>query len=93
MVNQSDVLEALDLHPVAGSTAEGGYQLLPDGGLFHYPAPVSGTIGGREVLCVDAETQVRCHTGYELREKDRQDMARLRTRTGVELPGQCLASP
>ncbi|MGW3041028.1 nucleotidyltransferase domain-containing protein [Kitasatospora sp. NPDC001159] len=83
----------IDLHPVTGSATEGGYQLLPDGERFHYPAPVAGAIGGRRVPCVDAETQVRCHTGYELRDKDRQDMARLHSRTGVELPGEYLALP
>jgi lincosamide nucleotidyltransferase A/C/D/E len=82
----------IDLHPITGSAAAGGYQLLPDGERFRYPAPVAGAIGGREVLCVDAETQVRCHLGYELRDKDHQDMARLHARTGVELPLQYLAS-
>ena len=76
----------IDLHPVLGSSREGGQQLLPGGERFHYPAPVTGTIGGRRVLCVDAATQVQCHLGYEPTDKDRQDMARLHAGTGVELP-------
>ncbi|MFJ4188204.1 nucleotidyltransferase domain-containing protein [Kitasatospora sp. NPDC089509] len=76
----------IDLHPIVGSSREGGQQFLPGGERFRYPAPVTGTIGGRQVLCVDAATQVRCHLGYEATDKDRQDMARLHAGTGVELP-------
>ncbi|RPE29634.1 nucleotidyltransferase domain-containing protein [Kitasatospora cineracea] len=76
----------IDLHPVVGSAREGGRQLLPGGERFHYPAPTTGTIGGRRVPCVDAATQVRCHLGYAATDKDRQDMARLHAGTGVELP-------
>ncbi|MGW4813021.1 nucleotidyltransferase domain-containing protein [Kitasatospora cineracea] len=83
----------IDLHPVLGSAREGGQQLLPDGGRFHYPAPVTGTIGGRQVLCVDAATQVRCHLGYEATAKDRQDMEQLHAGTGVELPPDYTPSP
>ena len=76
----------IDLHPVTGSSRAGGYQLLPDGGRFHYPAPTTGTIGGHPVRCVDAVTQVRCHLGYEPTDKDRRDMAVLHAGTGVRLP-------
>ncbi|MFI9366770.1 nucleotidyltransferase domain-containing protein [Kitasatospora sp. NPDC053057] len=79
---------AVDLHPVTGSAHGGGHQLLPDGQRFCYPAPVTGTIGGRTVPCVDAATQVRCHLGYALRDKDRHDMAQLHARTGVALPAE-----
>ncbi|MGV4926143.1 MULTISPECIES: nucleotidyltransferase domain-containing protein [unclassified Streptomyces] len=82
----------IDLHPVLGSS-EGGEQFLPDGERFHYPAPVTGTIGGRRVPCVDAATQVRCHLGYEPTDKDRQDMARLHASTGVELPLDYMPTP
>ncbi|MFB7949533.1 nucleotidyltransferase domain-containing protein [Kitasatospora phosalacinea] len=83
----------IDLHPVVGSAREGGQQLLPGGERFHYPAPVTGTIGGRQVPCVDAATQVRCHLGYDATDKDRQDMARLHAGTGVELPPDYTSSP
>ncbi|MFD7732682.1 nucleotidyltransferase domain-containing protein [Kitasatospora phosalacinea] len=83
----------IDLHPVVGSVREGGQQFLPDGERFHYPAPVTGTIGGRQVPCVDAETQVRCHLGYRATDKDRQDMARLHAGTGVALPPDYAPAP
>lgn len=82
----------VDLHPIAGTRREGGDQLLPDGERFHYPAPTTGTIGGREVWCVDAATQVLCHLGYEATEKDRRDMERLHVNTGVALPDEYLAA-
>jgi len=75
----------IDLHPITPVAQGGGYQMQPDGERFHYPAPVKGSIAGREVRCVDAVTQVRCHAGYELTEKDLRDMARLQEHTGVTL--------
>jgi SAM-dependent methyltransferase len=75
----------VDLHPVSPTPDGGGDQRLPDGGMFHYPPPVAGTIGGRAVRCVDARTQVLCHLGYEPTEKDRSDMGRL-ARLGITLP-------
>ncbi|MFC8718000.1 nucleotidyltransferase domain-containing protein [Kitasatospora sp. NPDC057198] len=83
----------IDLHPIAGSSREGGQQLLPGGERFHYPAPATGTIGGRQVPCVDAATQVQCHLGYEATDKDRQDMARLHAGTGVGLPPDYMPAP
>jgi SAM-dependent methyltransferase len=72
-----DTGREVDLHPVTPTQDGGGDQRQPDGGTFHYPPPVAGTIGGRPVRCVDAATQARCHLGYEPTAKDRQDMARL----------------
>ena len=72
----------VDLHPVTRIPGGGGDQALPGGGSFRYPAPVPGTIGGRPVVCVDAATQLLCHTGYDLQDEDRQDVARLRRRFG-----------
>jgi lincosamide nucleotidyltransferase A/C/D/E len=47
---------------------------------------VLGVIGGRQVRCVDVETQVLCHLGYEPTDKDRNDMRRLREHFRIELP-------
>jgi lincosamide nucleotidyltransferase A/C/D/E len=75
----------VDLHPVSPTPDGGGDQRQPDGGTFHYPPPVAGTIGGRPVRCIDAQTQVLCHLGYEPTVKDRSDMGRL-ARLGITLP-------
>jgi lincosamide nucleotidyltransferase A/C/D/E len=76
----------VDLHPVTPTPDGGGDQRLPDGETFHYPPPVVGFIAGRQVRCVDVETQVLCHLGYETTDKDRGDMRRLREHFNIELP-------
>ncbi len=73
---------SVDLHPVTRAPDGGGEQAVLGGGSFHYPPPVPGVIGGRPVRCVDARTQLLCHSGYEHSDKDRQDVARLRQRFG-----------
>jgi lincosamide nucleotidyltransferase A/C/D/E len=74
---------SVDLHPVQRTPDGGGDQALLDGGNFHYPPPVQGMISGRPVRCVDAATQLLCHTGYDLTDKDRQDIAHLRRRVDL----------
>ena len=83
----------IDLHVLRPTSDGGGDQTLPDGGSFHYPPPVRGTIAGRPVRCIDADTQVRCHLGYQPTTKDWEDMGRLRERLGVELPVPYSSSP
>jgi lincosamide nucleotidyltransferase A/C/D/E len=75
--------KSVDLHPVTVSPDGGGDQATLGGGCFHYLAPVAGVIGGRSVRCVDAATQLLCHSGYELTDKDRTDVANLRRRFGL----------
>jgi lincosamide nucleotidyltransferase A/C/D/E len=76
----------VDLHPVTPTPRRwrrpgpGGWWELP------LPPPVQGSIDGRPVGCVDAQTQVCRHLGYPPSDKDRQDMRRLHQRLGVELP-------
>jgi SAM-dependent methyltransferase len=86
-----DTGREVDLHPVTPTPDGGGDQRQPDGGAFHYPPPVAGTIGGRPVRCVDVATQVLCHLGYEPTGEDRQDMAGL-ARLGITLPEPYLAN-
>jgi lincosamide nucleotidyltransferase A/C/D/E len=45
----------VDLHPVSPTPDGGGDQRLPNGDTFHYPSPVRGSVGGREVWCVDVD--------------------------------------
>jgi lincosamide nucleotidyltransferase A/C/D/E len=45
-----------------------------------------GTIGGHNVRCIAAEDVVRFHAGYDLKEKDFQDVSALCEAFGVELP-------
>lgn len=76
----------IDLHPLRfaadGSATQSS---LDPAEPFHYPAEcfVSGTIGGTRVRCVSAERQAEFHQGYDPREADLHDMARLREAFGV----------
>jgi len=67
----------VDLHPVVFDSAGHGRQADVDGGRFAYPPGcfTSGSIGGRNVPCLSIEQQLRFHTGYELRDIDRHDLA------------------
>ncbi|WP_052851180.1 nucleotidyltransferase domain-containing protein [Streptomyces avicenniae] len=77
---------SVDLHPVVDTPGTGAEQILPDGSRFTYGSPGTGRIGGREVRCADAATQMRAHTGYEPTAKDRRDLALLHAHSGVALP-------
>lgn len=52
---------------------------------FVYPRScfVTGAVEGTPVPCLSAEQQVRFHQGYEPRDRDRHDMARLRRAFGI----------
>ena len=45
-----------------------------------------GTIAGLAVQCITPESQVVCHTGYALPEKQARDLERLHEKFGVEYP-------
>ncbi len=74
----------VDLHPVRFDADGRGVQAGLRGEVFRYPpdAFTSGSIAGRSVPCLTVEQQLRFHRGYEPRECDRQDLARLRAAFG-----------
>jgi lincosamide nucleotidyltransferase A/C/D/E len=77
----------VDIHPVERTADGGGDQIRPDGtARWHYDAPVTGRIGGRDVLCMSLETQLRGHVGYEPDDGDFADMGLLGRTFGCELP-------
>ena len=47
-----------------------------------------GFIAGVPVRCLSAAMHMRTHTGYQLQEKDIQDLRRLHERFGIEYPAQ-----
>ena len=72
----------VDLHAVRFDGSGGVYR-MPDGTDWIWPAGSfsgSGSIGGRTVECLTFQGQLLEHTGYELDDLDRQDVARLRER-------------
>lgn len=82
---QHDDGRALDLHVVELNDQGGG--VYGDEGV--YPAEGltgRGAIGGRQVRCISAATQVEFHRGYELRAQDRHDVQQLCAAFGLKLP-------
>jgi lincosamide nucleotidyltransferase A/C/D/E len=79
---------SIDLHPVTFGADGVGRQPGDDGRAFEYPPDAfgEGTIAGVAVPALTAEQLVRFHLGYEPLDHDRQDMALLRDRLGVEIP-------
>lgn len=48
----------------------------------------TGLIEGRTVRCIPPEWMVRFHSGYELRDKDFQDVSALCAKFGIDLPSE-----
>ncbi len=79
----------VDVHPVTFDASGGGVYEMDDGRSWTYPAAGfagRGSVSGRAVRCLDAETQVLVHAGYELTEKDYRELYLLRERFGVAVP-------
>lgn len=83
-------LRQIDLHPVHFDNDGTGRQsgAGPDGADCAYPANgfSSGLVGGESVRCLTAEVQIAHHSGYEPRDHDRTDMAKLAAKYGLALP-------
>ncbi|ANZ41897.1 amino acid transporter [Lentzea guizhouensis] len=81
----SDGWREVDLHPLRFAADGSAVQSSLTDEPFRYPADcfVTGTIAGRTVPCLSAAQQVYFHQGYEPRERDLHDMARLRQAFGV----------
>ncbi|SEG91207.1 lincosamide nucleotidyltransferase A/C/D/E [Nonomuraea solani] len=76
----------LDLHPLLFQPDGSALQRLDDaGGAFTYPvrAFASGVIEGVRVPCLSLDQQVHFHQGYQPRERDLHDLARLSEAFGV----------
>jgi lincosamide nucleotidyltransferase A/C/D/E len=78
----------VDLHPLTFDESGNGLQQLQDGRFGIYTAEGltgAGSLNGRPVRCLSSELQLRFHSGYELDDSDRHDIALLRQEPG--LPG------
>ena len=79
----------VDIHPVRFAPNGDGIYHMETGEDWPFPAAGfagHGRIGGREVRCLTAEVEVLCHSGYELDDEDRADLAALAERFGVAIP-------
>lgn len=82
----------VDVHPVTFDERGNGLYQMDDGGTWTYPADGltgTGSIGGKPVRCLTPELQMRVHSGYELREKDHEEIRVLHVRFGVEPLPRC----
>ncbi|GHB84003.1 hypothetical protein GCM10010347_63660 [Streptomyces cirratus] len=79
---------SVDVHPVVFDGEGNGDYTMENGEVWVYEAAWFGGTGnlqGEPVRCLTAQGQVVCHSGYELDDEDRRDMAALHERFGVEL--------
>jgi lincosamide nucleotidyltransferase A/C/D/E len=84
----------VDVHPVAFSDDGDGIYRMRTGDDWVYPSSGfagRGRVLGRAVPCLDAETQLLCHEGYELGDDDYHDLSALHERFGIALPPEIAA--
>ncbi|HKV68469.1 MAG TPA: hypothetical protein VJN72_10300 [Gaiellales bacterium] len=82
----------VDVHPVTFDEHGDGLYQMGDGDTWMYPAAGligSGSIGGKPVRCLTPELQMHVHTGYELGDKDHEEIRILRERFGAAPPPGC----
>ncbi|HVH71824.1 MAG TPA: aminoglycoside nucleotidyltransferase [Candidatus Dormibacteraeota bacterium] len=78
----------IDVHVIVLDSRGDGIYGPPENG-EKYPAASlagSGQIEGRAVKCISPEWMVRFHSGYELKDKDFQDVSALCKKFGIDLP-------
>jgi lincosamide nucleotidyltransferase A/C/D/E len=77
----------VDLHAARFDADDGGVYRMPDRSEWVWPPGSfsgTGSIGGRTVECLSFQGQLLEHTGYELDDTDRLDVARLRERFALD---------
>jgi lincosamide nucleotidyltransferase A/C/D/E len=78
----------LDVHVIGIDDQGNGIYGPRENGEMYPAASLTGTgsIGGRAVQCISPEWAVRFHSGYELKQKDFQDVSALCEKFRIELP-------
>ena len=79
----------VDVHPVTFDERGDGIYQMDEGKTWTYPATGLAGIGhiaGRQVRCLTPELQMRVHAGYELTDKDHEEIRLLQERFGVGAP-------
>jgi lincosamide nucleotidyltransferase A/C/D/E len=77
----------IDVHVIVLDEQGNGIYGRPENEM--YPAAAltgNGTINDRAVRCISPEWAIKFHSGYELKEKDYNDVAALCERFGIPLP-------
>jgi lincosamide nucleotidyltransferase A/C/D/E len=78
----------LDVHVIVVDDKGNGLYGPAQNGLMYPAASLTGTgsICAQEVRCISPEWAVKFHSGYELKEKDFQDVSALCEKFGIQLP-------
>jgi lincosamide nucleotidyltransferase A/C/D/E len=79
----------VDIHPVVFDDHGNGLYQMDNGKVWTYPADGFrgvGRIGGRQVRCLSPRVQMLVHGGYELSQKDHDEIRALHDRFGVDPP-------
>ena len=78
----------IDVHVIVVDDKRNGIYGPPEKGEM-YPAAsltVKGEIGSYTVRCISPDWMVKFHSGYQLKEKDFQDVSALCRKYGIDLP-------
>jgi lincosamide nucleotidyltransferase A/C/D/E len=78
----------VDVHVIVLDEKGHGIYGPPEKGEMYPAAALAGRgrIEGRMVRCISPEWMVRFHSGYELKDKDFQDVSALCVKFGIDLP-------
>ena len=81
-------VKEIDVHVIVMDGQGNGIYGPPEKGEMYPAASLTGmgTIEGHTVRCISAEWAVKFHAGYELQDKDFQDVSALCRRFGIALP-------
>lgn len=80
----------IDFHVIVLDEHGNGIYGPPENGVMYPASSLTGTgkINGQVVRCISAEDMVKFHSGYELDEKDYNDVKALCEKFGIELPSE-----
>lgn len=79
----------VDIHPVVFDDDGNGLYQMDNGKTWTYPADGfcgAGRVGGKHVSCLSPRVQMLVHSGYELSQKDHDEIRALHDRFGVDPP-------
>jgi lincosamide nucleotidyltransferase A/C/D/E len=79
----------VDIHPVVFDHDGNGLYQMENGKTWTYPADGfcgRGRVGGKSVRCLSPRVQMLVHGGYELAQKDHDEIRALHDRFGVDPP-------
>jgi lincosamide nucleotidyltransferase A/C/D/E len=78
----------VDVHVIVLDDKRNGLYGPPEKGEMYTAASLTGAgkIDGRIVRCISPEWMVKFHSGYQLKEKDCQDVSALCWKLGIDLP-------